>query len=262
MQRSSLKSKPTFGEPVEDQAAAARAVQTRLLRTAPTRLRTLEVADFFRPALDVGGDFYDLIPLDASRVGLLLGDIAGKGISAAILMASLQATLRSHYATGTGDLRQVLRSANGLFFDWTESHRFATLFLGEYDDETRRLTYANCGHLPPVLLRASGEVERLESTATVIGILPDWDCEVGETFLFPGDLLAVFSDGMTEGRDALGEEYGEDRLLETLAAARHLPLGPLVRTLVRSQRRFCGPFRGDDTTLLVARGRAPREDVQ
>lgn len=90
-------------------------------------------------------------------------------------MASLQATLRSHYATSSGDLRQVLRSVNGLFYDWTESHRFATLFLGEYDDETRRLTYANCGHLPPVLLRASGKVERLASTATVIGILPDWD---------------------------------------------------------------------------------------
>jgi len=261
MQRSNLNTKPRVLEPVEDHAAA-RAVQTRLLRTPPARLQTLEVGGFFHPACEVGGDFYDLIPLGASRLGILLGDIAGKGVSAAILMASLQATIRSHYATNSGDLRHVLRSVNRLFFDWTESHRFATLFLGEYDDATRRLSFANCGHLPPVLLRACGTVERLESTATVIGILPEWDCDVRETFLNPGDALAVFSDGMTEGRNRLGEEFGEDRLVQALAAARHLPLDALIRILVRAQRRFCGPLQGDDTTLLMARGCALPEELQ
>jgi serine phosphatase RsbU (regulator of sigma subunit) len=262
MPKSNLKSGPMLIDPREGQAEAARAVQTRLLRIPPPRLETLEVGVHFRPAMEVGGDFYDLIPLGAAGLGLLLGDIAGKGVPAAILMASLQATLRSHYATNLRDIRRLLCSVNRLFFDWTEPHHFATLFLGEYDDHTRRLTYANCGHFPPMLLRAGGAVERLEPTATVIGILPGWDCGVRETVLHPGDVLVVFSDGMTEGRNGRGEEFGEDRLLESLRAGRHLGLGPLLRSLIRSQRSFCGPFRRDDTTLLVARARTAREPVQ
>lgn len=247
---------------LDEQVAAARAVQSRLLRTPTPRLRTVELGSYYRPALGVGGDFYDLFSLEPSRLGIVLGDIAGKGVSAAILMASLQATLRSHYAAGTGDLPHVLRSVNRLFFDWTAPHHFATLFLGEYDDRTRRLSYVNCGHLAPFLLRANRSTDRLESSATVVGILADWDCAASEVVLGPGDTLLLFTDGMTEGRGAGGVEFGERRLLETLRAANHLPMPALVAALVQAQREFCGPGPADDTTLVVVRSRASLELVQ
>ena len=249
-------------EILENEVADARAVQNRLLKTPVPRLRTLDLDAYCRPARGVGGDFYDLLSLGPSRLGILLGDIAGKGVSAAILMASLQATLRSHYATGTGDLPQVLRSVNRLFFDWTASHHFATLFLGEYDDQTRLLSYVNCGHLPPLLMKPDGSLKRLESTATVVGILTDWDCEVGEVVLDPGDVLLVYSDGMSEGESPDGGEFGEQRLIESLRAARHLPVDSLIPSLIRIQKEFCGFRQSDDTTLVVARGRASLELVQ
>ena len=191
-------------EAPEDQAEAARAVQNRLLKLAPPRIRTLDVAGLSTPAMEVGGDFYDLFSAGSSRLGILLGDIAGKGVSAALLMASLQATVRSHYAVGNGGMLHLLRSVNRLFCEWTESHRYSTLFLGEYDDRTQRLAYVNCGQVPPVLLRAGGRLERLDPTATVIGVFPDWDGEVRDVLLHRGDILVVFSDGGDRGTKPVG----------------------------------------------------------
>ena len=231
----------------------ARQVQTRLLRTAPPRLRGIEVRAACLPALEVGGDFYDLFQIDPSRLGMLLGDISGKGVSAAILMASLQAALRSHYASRSGGLRAVLQSVNRLFFDWTDTHHFATLFIAEYDERSRLLSYVNCGHLPPMLLRADGGLERLAATATVVGILPDWNCEVAQTRLDPGDTLLIFSDGVTESTGADGAEFGEERLADALRASSRLHPDRVLSSLIRAHRRFCGGRPADDTTIVVAR---------
>ncbi len=231
----------------------ARQVQTRLLRTAPLRLRSIEVSAACLPALEVGGDFYDLFQIDSSHLGMLLGDISGKGVSAAILMASLQAAIRSHYASRSGGLRAVLRSVNRLFFDWTDTHHFATLFIAEYDDRSHSLSYVNCGHLPPMLLRADGGLERLAATATVIGILPDWDCEVHKTRLEPGDTLLMFSDGVTETTGADDAEFGEERLADALRASAGLHPDLVISALLRTHRSFCGGRPADDTTVVVAR---------
>ena len=184
-----------------------------------------------------------------------MGDIAGKGVPAALMMASLQASLRSHYALGPGDLVARLQSMNRLFHECTAPGHFATLFLGEYDDRTRALRYANCGHPPGLLLRGDGNLERLGSTAMVLGIREEWACGLAETRLSPGDTLLLYTDGATEARDAAGEEFGEERLAEALRAARGLALPELAEAVAQAVRRFCGEKPAATTSRWSWRGR-------
>ena len=167
----------------------------------------------------MGGDYYDFLDLGEGRVGFVLADVAGKGISAALLMANLQAHLRSQSAIVNHDFSQTLERVNRMFFESTESNNYATLFIGVYEDETRRLRYINCGHNPPVILHGE-EVERLHATATVLGLFDDWQCEVEETCLRPNDILAICTDGVLEAANPAGEEFGEEGLVAALRAGR------------------------------------------
>jgi serine phosphatase RsbU (regulator of sigma subunit) len=242
--------------------ASARRVQARLLSGGGSPLATLECAGVILPAGGVGGDFYDFIKLSPRRLAIALGDISGKGVPAALMMASLQASVRSHYALGAGGLPERLGSINRLFFECTAPGDFATLFLGEYDDRTRRLRYANCGHLPPLLLRGDGRLERLEPTATVLGIGEGWACGIAETPLAEGDTLLLYTDGASEARNAAGEEFGEERLGWALRAARQLGPGALLGVVVGEVRRWSGRRLADDLTLVVARPRPPAEPMK
>jgi serine phosphatase RsbU (regulator of sigma subunit) len=235
--------------------ASACRVQARLLAGGGPQLATLECAGVSLPAGGVGGDFYDFIKLSPRRVALVLGDISGKGLPAALMMASLQASVRSHYALGAGALPERLGSINRLFFESTAPGDFATLFLGEYDDRTRRLRYANCGHLPPLLLRGDGSLERLEPTATVLGIDEAWSCGISEARLADGDTLLLYTDGASEARSAAGEEFGEERLGEALRAARRQGLSTLLGRVVTEVREWSGGRLADDLTLVAARPR-------
>ncbi len=176
----------------------ARQVQSRLLPQQAPSLPTLECAGKCVQTRAVGGDYYDFLDLGSGRLGLVLADISGKGMSGALLMANLQANLRSQYALALEDIPRLLRSVNRLFFNNTESNNYATAFFAMYDEEARRLQYVNCGHNPPLLLRAAGEVEWLGATATVLGLFEDWDCTVVETKLLPGDVLVIYTDGISE----------------------------------------------------------------
>jgi serine phosphatase RsbU (regulator of sigma subunit) len=237
----------------EEEMRSAREVQARLLcRRAPS-LETLEYGGCYLPARGVGGDYYDFIHLGLGRIGLALGDVSGKGVPAALMMASLQAIFRSHTATGTNDLARLLRSVNRLFCECTGANHFASLFLGEYDDATRRLRYANCGQTPPLVVHRDFSVDRLQSTATVLSMFPDWDCSVREVALVPGDTLLFFTDGVTEAMNESGEEFGEIRLLNALRISRHLALAALVHEIAGAVRSFSGNHLKDDVTLLVAR---------
>jgi serine phosphatase RsbU (regulator of sigma subunit) len=186
-------------------------------------------------------------------LGLALGDISGKGVSAALMMAGLQASLRSLYSETVDDLGGLLRSVNRLFCESTAAQHYASLFLADYDDATGRLRYANCGHLPPLLLRADGTVERLTPTATVLGMFEEWDCSVSETRLASGDTLLLFTDGATEARNGQGEEFGEGRLFDALSCRNNLPVSPLVWELQWAIRSFSGNRLHDDLTLVAAR---------
>lgn len=239
----------------EHEMEIARQVQNQLLPQRRPQLDSLEYAGRCLQARAVGGDYFDYLDSQPGRLGLVLADVSGKGISAALLMANLQANLRSQYAVAAGDLGQLLRSVNRLFFESTAPRHYATLFLGEYHDASRRLRYGNCGHNPPWILRAGGEVQTLEVTAAAVGLLDRWDCTVKETWLEPGDLLVLYSDGVTEAMSDDGEEFGEERLLEAVRAYRERPTSELLERVVDRVQVWSGVEQEDDLTLVVARVR-------
>jgi sigma-B regulation protein RsbU (phosphoserine phosphatase) len=232
----------------------AKEVQTRLLpQTAPV-LQTLECAGRCLQAARVGGDYYDFLELGREKLGLVLADVSGKGVHAALLVANLQAHLRSlsQLTRGATGLVETLQQVNRILWRSTAPEHYATLFVGVYDDSTRRLTYVNCGHTPPMLLRAEGSVDRLEATATVIGLFETWECVAREIQMGPADLLAISSDGVTEAM--LGEEeFGESRFLDVLRQSRRLPLEEVVTAVFTAVQRFSAGNQSDDLTLVVAR---------
>jgi sigma-B regulation protein RsbU (phosphoserine phosphatase) len=233
----------------------AREVQSKLL---PQQAPVLESLDYFGVCVQarlVGGDYYDFLYLGPGRLGFVLADISGKGISAALLMASLQASLRSQYAQAPDDLPRVLRAVNRTFFDSTATSRYATLFFAIYDEPTARLRYANCGHPPPVLLGADGAIDRLLPTGTVIGLFEEWDCRIQEIDLTPGATLVMFTDGVAEAFNADFEEFGEERIVDLIRARANCPAVTMVEALVDAVQRHSGPAQSDDLTVVVVRGR-------
>jgi phosphoserine phosphatase RsbU/P len=249
----------TLAERVEQERRSAqelefaKQVQARLFPQSLPKLNSLDYAGLCVQARSVGGDYYDFLSYGSQRLGLVLGDISGKGMAAALLMANLQANLRSQYATGWNAPNQLLQSVNRLFYENTIDSAYATLFFTEYDDRSRRLRYANCGHYSPLLLHSNGEVERLDSTGTVIGLFEKLECDVEERQLQPGDTLVLFTDGVTESCDTHGEEFGEERLLDTLRRSLSLPTDRLLASVVDEVRAFSPFEQHDDITLIVAK---------
>jgi len=233
----------------------AKQVQARLFPQTLPPLKTLEYAGLCIQALQVGGDYYDFLNLGKERLGFVIGDISGKGIAAALLMANLQANLRSQCAIALDQPQRLLCSVNQLFCDNTPDGAFATLFFGEYDDAASRLRYANCGHLPALLLHSDDTVERLEATATVLGIFKDWDCEIGECQLRLGDTLALYTDGITESYNSADEQFGEQRLIEALLRHREASSQAALASIVDEVQRFNPHQQHDDITLIIAKHR-------
>jgi serine phosphatase RsbU (regulator of sigma subunit) len=248
----------------------ARQVQSRLFPQKRPSLSKLEYAGRCIQARQVGGDYYDFLELAPGRIGLVLADIAGKGFSAALLMANLQADLRSQYAMAVDDLPRLLASVNRLFYESTGDASYATLFFADYDDSAGKLRYANCGHLPALLLRGcrssqhqastASKVERLSSTCTVMGLFENWQCEIAQVKLAAGDTLVLYTDGVTEATNGDGEEFGESRLVDALANHSHLPLEALLEAVVNTVQQFsAGSEQQDDITLVIARSLALRD---
>jgi sigma-B regulation protein RsbU (phosphoserine phosphatase) len=240
----------------EQELQIAAQVQRRLLPRKIVAMTTIEYAGHCVQARAVGGDYYDFLGLGQGRLGLVLGDVSGKGLYAALLTTHLQASLRSLSARlAAEDLAALLEDVNRSFCESTAGNHFATIFIGHYQDHTRRLRYANCGHIAPVLLRNDGSVERLGVTAGAIGLFEEWTGSAADVVLNPGDVLAMFSDGVTEAIDREGEEFGEARLLDVLAAHRRRPIPELMDLLIGAVRAFSGAEQSDDLTLVIVRGR-------
>jgi serine phosphatase RsbU (regulator of sigma subunit)/predicted enzyme related to lactoylglutathione lyase len=231
----------------------AKQVQARLFPQTLPQLNTLEYAGTCIQARAVGGDYYDFLDLGHETLGLVIADTSGKGIAAALLMANLQANLRSQSAIALDQPQRFLQSVNQLFCKNTVDSAYATLFFGQYDDQARRLRFANCGHYSGILLRGGNALERLDSTGTVLGLFCDWDCSIEERQFLPGDILALYTDGVTEAFDSSGEEFGETRLIEGLRKGRALPPQSLLSEIVQDIQRFSGPEQYDDITLMIAR---------
>ena len=233
--------------------AIAKLVQTRLFPQHQPLIRTLVYAGICRPARTVGGDYYDFLDLGSRRLGLVIADISGKGIGAALLMANLQAALRSQCATAWEQPERFLRSVNQLLYENTTEGDYATLFFAEYDDDTRKLRYSNCGHPPALLLRGNDGLERLGATCTVVGLFEKWEFKMEERELAPGDAVLLYTDGVTEALNGEGEEFGEERLLEATRQHRELSLPELLAAVADQARKFSPHEQADDITLIIAR---------
>jgi serine phosphatase RsbU (regulator of sigma subunit) len=233
----------------------AKRVQARLFPQTLPQLKTFEYAGICIQAREVGGDYYDFLNLGRERFGLVIGDISGKGIGAALLMANLQANLRSQSAIALDHPERFLRSVNQLFFENTTESAYATLFFAEYDDTTRRLRYANCGHYAALLLRSDNTLERLDSTCTVLGLFQEWDCSIEECQLSSGDTLVLYTDGVTESFNASGDEFGEQNLIEVLRRNCECSSQALLTAIIDEVRRFSPREQHDDITLIVAKCR-------
>jgi len=169
-----------------------------------------------------------------------------------LLMANLQASLRSLYPGADRELPRFLHFVNHLFVQNTETRHYATVFFGVYDDVNRKLLYVNCGHNPPLLLRSNDQVDHLNATATVLGLFEPWDCSVAEVQLSPGDILAIFTDGITEASNRDEEEFGEERLLSLLRHNKGLGPSESLHQILKSVQEFNPGEQADDLTTIIA----------
>lgn len=251
---------------LEGELEIAREVQRRLFPRAAPEVPGLALYGVCKPARTVSGDYYDFLRLDETRVGLVLGDVSGKGISAALLMASIQSALRAQYhfadgcAAGPGAFpvrtADVVERLNRQLFESTSLEKYATFFYAVYDSRMRRLTYTNAGHLPPVVFRRDA-IERLEAGGTVLGLFPGASYEQAEVVLQPGDVIVAFTDGLTEPENTFGEEFGEGRLVGVARRAMALPPDLLAEEIYRRVGDWTGsPELQDDMTLVVAKATA------
>ena len=244
----------------------AREVQQRLFPQTTPAIAGLEMAGACRPALAVGGDYYDFVPLADGRLGIAIGDISGKGIPASLLMATLRAYLRSQTIQTQQSLAAMIANLNALVFESSDSNRYATFFYGRYDPATRVLDYVNAGHNPPMIFRNwsggsfteddAGKVIRLETGGPVIGLLQAWTYDQGSVTLQPGDVLVSFTDGISEAMNSEMEEWGEERLIATVSPACERPLEDLIACIMAAADAHTGTApQHDDMTLVLARCR-------
>jgi sigma-B regulation protein RsbU (phosphoserine phosphatase) len=237
----------------------AREVQERLFPQAHPPIAGLDYAGACRPALGVGGDYYDFIQLSGTGLGIAIGDVSGKGISAALLMATLRAYLRGQTLSSMTDLGEVMANLNRLVYESSAANRYATFFYAQYEASTRVLEYVNAGHNPPLIFRTPRgsdrqDILRLEIGGPVIGLMPDRSYRQGSVTLEEGDVLVLFTDGITEAMNPAGDEWGEERLMQVIGANRALPARDLIDRITRTSDEFAaGAAQYDDMTLITAR---------
>jgi sigma-B regulation protein RsbU (phosphoserine phosphatase) len=228
----------------------ARAIGLALLPKNIPEIPGLDIATTTEAVRSLSGDYFDVVELGEGRLGICIADVIGKGVPAALLMSNVQATVRALAAESLhpGELvaklnRSVCRN--------TTAGKFVTLFYCEMDMNGRKVTYTNAGHCAPVLLRANGEVVRLEAGGGVLGVFPDWTYADAEVSLAPGDRLLLFTDGVTEASNARDEEFGEDRLIQLASALRDRAVHELKNRILQAVATFTGGRAQDDATLLV-----------
>lgn len=259
-------------ERMQNELEIAQEVQNYLFPQGQVQMPGLELHGICKPARTVSGDYYDFLIMGNSELTLTMGDISGKGISAALLMASLHSAVRAYRFAGedcvdsSGAIRhlrngvvafsspgKVLSMLNRHLFRSTAPEKYATLFLAHYNTSKRQLVYSNGGQLPPFVLCADGSVRRLDRGGSVVGLLDNLEYDEGTVTLDPGDILIAYSDGVTEPENEFGE-FGEERLIEMVARHRHLPLAAISQQVMQALRAWIGDQeQPDDITLVLAR---------
>jgi phosphoserine phosphatase RsbU/P len=242
-------------ERLHQEVEIARQVQERLFPQKLPPIAGIEYAGACRPASGVGGDYYDFLAVPTDKLGIALGDVSGKGIAAALMMASLQASLRSEATRSPDDLAGMMSSVNRLVYEVSSSSRYATFFYGQYDPALRQLTYVNAGHNPPMLFHYSGsqwQVCRLETGGTVVGLLESVHYQQGSVRILPGDILMAFTDGISEAMNNAQDEFGEERMIETVKEYVGQNPMEIITCIMQSADAFvAGAKQNDDMTLVV-----------
>jgi sigma-B regulation protein RsbU (phosphoserine phosphatase) len=247
----SLAAEAAQRERVDREMEIAREVQERLFPQEMPIITGASLAGACRAALGVGGDYYDVFSLEDGRLGLAIGDVSGKGISAALLMASLRASLRGVTLDNPRNFALLMHKVNVLVYEASASNRYATFFFAAYDPRTRRLECVNAGHNPPVVLR-NGQVIRLEAGGPVVGLLPLAPYVEQVLTLEPGDLLLLYTDGISEAMTHDDEEWGEDRMIEAATAVRNKDAGEILHAMFAAADKFtAGAPQHDDMTMLI-----------
>jgi len=244
-------------ERLEHDVQIAGEVQQRLFPPADPKIPGLECHGVCGPALGVAGDYFDFLPLPEDQFGIAVGDVAGKGLPAALLMASLQGALRSFASRNSDGVAGLVAALNVQIHSLTARNRFATLFWGVFDEKRRALAYVNAGHNPPMLLRGNGAIERLWTGGPPLGILGEAaSYESGTVTLSPGDLLLIFTDGVTEAANGANEQFGDERLERVLRDAASQPVAGVCESVLAAVASFeDGQPQNDDITLVAARAR-------
>jgi sigma-B regulation protein RsbU (phosphoserine phosphatase) len=262
-------------ERLQSELEIAHEVQAQLFPHAVSGTRSLELHGICRPARIVSGDYYDFLEYGPDQIGIAVGDISGKGISAALLMATIHSAVRAYeqeqivsvgsasaYSgspaivstrTAPPSPAQMLSLLNRHLYRTSQPEKYATLFLGVYDGDTRRMTYSNGGHLPPIILGQDGSVRRLQAGGMVVGLFDGMEYQQETVELYPGDIFVAFSDGITEPENEFGE-FGEERLIASVAAHRDLPLPHISAQAIQAVQDWIGSTeQPDDITLVLAR---------
>jgi phosphoserine phosphatase RsbU/P len=230
-------------------------VQRKLLAHQCPKLATLDSAGRCVPARVVGGDLYDFFDLGVGQIGVLVADISGKGMGAALLMASLQAAFRSRLSMGYTDAASLIAGVNRQFWELSPPNQFATLFFGHYDERTRRLRYVNAGHEPPLFIRTSGESKALGGTASVIGAFESWRGTEGVIHLEPNDTLLIYSDGVVEAGIDRDEPFGTERVRQIALAHRAVTANHVLDGLFTALAAHSRGTQYDDQTAVCLLGR-------
>ena len=242
---------------IEDQLSVAREVQSGLLPDAPPRLAGYDVAAVNLPTHAIGGDYYDYVPLGEDRIGVVVADVSGKGIPAALIMATFRAALRTEMRR-QADLRKVAARLNQAVLEFRDASRFVTAVCCVLDTASGRLRYVNCGHNPPLWLRGSGASETLRLGGTALGLRAGEAFEAGTLQLAPGDTLVLYTDGVVEPANDTDAEFGVERLAAAVRAAEGRPASEALRHVVDATRAFSGrDGYEDDFTLVVLQRLAP-----
>jgi len=239
-------------ERINREIEIAREVQERLFPQDLPDVEGLDYAGLCRPASGVGGDYYDFLLLPDGKLGIAIGDVSGKGIPAALLMASLRASLRGQAIQGAPSLADLMNNLNKLVYESSSSNRYATFFYANYDPASHSLTYVNWGHNPPLVFRTSGAMERLDTGGPVIGLLPMSFYQQAIVTMEPGDVLVAFTDGVSEAMNADQQEWGEDRLIDCVRQCSGLFAQETIRRIIDATDAFAaGARQHDDMTIVV-----------
>jgi sigma-B regulation protein RsbU (phosphoserine phosphatase) len=242
---------------MERELDLARDIQMSLVPSQPLILGTWETHGRVVPARQVGGDYFDFFPLaGGARFAVSIADVSGKGVPAALLMSNVQASLRA-FCDGVRPIPDAMASVNRSVTRAVAGGKFITLFYAELDVTSGTLRYVNAGHNYPLLRRRDGRVEEMTEGGLLFGLKEDAEYRQGETRLEPGDALLLYSDGLSEAMDSLGQQFGEDRLIEAWRGIRDVPMGEVIDRLLSEIRTFRGSAgQSDDMTAVVVGPRA------